>query len=224
MRLITEADDELYGLSSAAGKLGPATKLLARLADAAKSAPTDVEAATRSALAQMAVLPGISNDFAAHARLTATVEALGEVLALEPDHWLARYSRVRLQALLPNRYGAAHIHSSGELGTAREDLAYLVALQAGAPPQPYFLSTYALATVIEHLAGGPVSPTLNDLLSTWPRTPVRLPALGAVLCEPLATLYARSAEPSRTVLGEVMASQYGGQAAVTAVRMQPGRG
>jgi hypothetical protein len=56
---------------------------------------------------------------------------------------------------------------------------------------------------------------LLDALRTCPRTPIRLVALGAVLCEPLATLYAGSAEgPQRRAIGEVMRAVYGAQPVV----------
>jgi hypothetical protein len=45
-----------------------------------------------------------------------------------------------------------------------------------------------------------------------------LVALGAVLCEPLATLYAGSVdEAQRQAIGEVMSAVYGAQPAVTSV-------
>jgi hypothetical protein len=220
MRLITSADDELYGLASAAGKLGRATKLLGRLAEACRADPSDVDAAGRYALAQMAVLPSVGVEFAAHARFTATVEAFGDVLALDPDHWLARYGRARLRALIPSSYGAYAVRASGDLESARDDLDHLLAGQAALPSRPYFISAHALATVLDQLGGEPPRagrPALADALAACPRTPVRLVALGAVLCEPLATLHAAATDAAlRQALGEVMRAVYGGQPAVTA--------
>jgi hypothetical protein len=225
VRLISAADDELYGLASAAGKLGRAAKLLDRLADACRADPTDADAAGRYALALMAVLPSIGIEFAAHARFTATVEALGDVLELEPDHWLARYSRARLRALIPSSYGAYSVQLSGELEAARADLDYLLARQSIVDAPPYFISTHALAMVLDQLGGDPGAPgwpALLDALATCPRVPVRLLALGAVLCEPLATLYAATAaEPARATIGEVMAAVYGAQPAVVSVLREP---
>lgn len=224
MRLITTADDELYGLASAAGKLGRAGKLLARLEEACLADPCDVEAANRYALAQMAVLPSVGVEFAAHARFSATIEALGDVLALDPDSWLARYSRARLRVMIPSSYGAYSVQITGELAYALEDLDHLIASQARCAPQPYFVSAHALAAVIDHLAGTPAPacrPPLLDVLAAGPPVPVRLPALGAVLCEPLATLYAGSAGPERQAIGEAMTVLHGDQAAVAALRRQP---
>jgi len=226
VRLITPVDDELYGLASTAGKLGRAAKLLDRLADARRADPTDAEAAARYALALMAVLPSVGVEFAAHARFTATIEAFGDVLSLDPEHWLARYGRARLRALIPSSYGTYSVQMSDELASARDDLDHLRTRQAGHAPEPYFVSAHALAAVVDHLAGDPAPagrPALLGALAACPRVPVRLPALGAVLCEPLATLYAGSADPERHAIGEVMSALYGDQAVVAAVRRQPVR-
>jgi hypothetical protein len=224
VRLITPSDDELYGLASAAGKLGRAGKLLARLEDACRADPRDVAAADRFALAQMAVLPSVGIEFAAHARFTDTIEALGAVLALDPESWLARYSRARLRALTPSSYGAYAVRISGELAGALDDLDQLIALQARCAPQPYFACTHALAAVIDQLAGTPAPagrPPLLEALAAVPAIPVRLPALGAVLCEPLATLYAAAAGPERHAIGEVMAALHGDQPVVAELRGRP---
>jgi hypothetical protein len=224
VRLITAADDELYGLASAAGKFGRAEKLLARLAHERTQAPDDAEPARRYALASMAVLPSIGVDFAAHARFTATVEALGEVLSLDPGDWLARYSRARLRALTPSSYGAYAVQPTGELTRALDDLEYLIAEQAGHAAQPYFVSAHALAAVIDRLAGGTAPagrPALLDALAACPRIPVRLRALGAVLREPLVTQYAGAAGPERQALGEVLSALHGDQGAADAGRRAP---
>jgi hypothetical protein len=218
VRLITPADDELYGLASAAGKLGWAAKLLARLEAERQADPADPEAASRYALALMAVLPSVGIEFAAHARFTATIEALGYVLDLDPGNWLARYGRARLRALIPSSYGAYSVQLSGELTSARDDLDYLLDQQAAHSGQPYFVSTHALAAVIDRLAGEPPPPgrpALPDALAACQRVPARLPALGAVLCEPLVTLHAGSAgQEWQHAIGEVMVAIYGDQAAV----------
>jgi hypothetical protein len=226
VRLITAADDELYGLASAVGKLGRPGKLLALLAEARAADPRDAEAAARLGLAMMAVLPGIGLEFAAHARFTATVEALDDALALDPRNWLARYSRARLRALIPSSYGAYAVQGADDLASARDDLDRLIRAQAALAAQPYFISAHVLAAVIDRLAGtrAPADrPALLEALAACPRTPVRLPALGAVLCEPLATLYADCEEPERGALGEVLAAVYRDQPAARDVRRHPVR-
>ncbi|MDX2545375.1 hypothetical protein ACOT81_13085 [Streptomyces sp. WI04-05B] len=224
MRLISTADDELYGLASTAGKFGRADKLLARL-DVSRSAdPPDGDAALRYGLAQMAVLPSIGVEFAAHARFTDTVAALGDALSLDPDNWLARYGRARLRALIPSSYGAYAVQLTGELAQAAEDLDHLIAAQSGCAPEPYFVSAHALAAVIDRLAGTAPSagrPPLSDALAACPRVPVRFRALGAVLCEPLATLHAEADGAERELLGEVLRTVYGHQVTVDGVRRQP---
>src|SRR5579864_1480411 len=93
--------------------------------------PNDGEAAGRYALAMMAALPSVSFELAAHAPFTAAVDALGAVLAIEPDHWLARYGRARLQVLMPGSYGIDSDRTADELSAARSDLDYLIELQSG---------------------------------------------------------------------------------------------
>jgi hypothetical protein len=219
VRLITPADDELYGLASAAGKLGWAPKLLAKLAAARTCAPADPETAARYALALMAALPSLGVEFEAHSRFTDTIEALGRVLTLDPDNWLCRYSRARLRALIPSSYGAYSVQVSSELKLAQADLEYLLEHQGGLADRAYFISTHALAAVVDHLAGTQAAggrPALLDALAACPRVPVRLPALNAVLCEPLATVHAGAVDPERAAIGEVMAALYGEQPAVAA--------
>jgi len=75
--------------------------------------------------------------------------------------------------------------------------------------------------VINHLAGETtpvVQPDLLRALADCPLEPVRFPALGAVLCEPLATLYATCDDAERPAIGKVMSALYGEQAAVGAVQ------
>ncbi len=225
MRLITAADDELYGLVSMAGKLGRATRLLDRLDAERLAGPASAEAAHRYALALMAVLPSIGIELAAHAQFSATAEAFGEVLHLDQDNWLARYGRARLRALIPHSYGSYVVELTGDLADASDDLDYLLDLQAGQVQQPYFVSTHALAAVIDRVVGrAPASrPALAGALAACTGVPAALPALGAVLCEPLVTLYAGSADTERQALGEVMSALYGDQPAVAALRTSPAR-
>jgi hypothetical protein len=222
VRPITTTDDELYGLASAAGKLGRADKLLARLEATCQADPADSAAAGRYALAMMAVLPSLGNGGAAHARFTATIDAFGDALALDPELWLARYGRARLRTLIPSTYSVYSVQLTAELDRARDDVDHLIAGQAADPePRPYFASAHALGAVINHLAGETtptVHPDLLHALAGYPLEPVRFPALGAVLCEPLATLYATCADARRPAIGEVMTALYGEQAAVGAVQ------
>lgn len=222
MRLVTTADDELFGVVSAAAKLGKADRLLSRLQDAHRADPDDPEAAFRFALAMMAALSGrgVDVELEAHARFTTTTEAFGLVLLAAPRHWLARYCRVRLQALVPGAYGAIFSSQASCEFDAREDLDHLRTQQAQ-HPQPYFASTHALAVLVDQLLD------IDDAdrrashfaaLATCPRLPARLPNLGAVLCEPLVALYHSCEGTDRQIVGEVMSAVYGDQPAVLAAR------
>jgi hypothetical protein len=223
VRLITAADEELFGLVSAAAKLGKADRLLTRLAEAYQADPDDSEAGFRYALAMMAALPGVGIDVAleAHARFTITVEAFGQVLSLAPEHWLARYGRARLQALVPGAYGVVTASPVAGQFDAREDLDHLLTQQARSPGQPYFASTHALAVLVDQLLDNEdPARRASDFaaLAACPRIPVRLPKLGAVLCEPLVALYHTCDGTDRETVGEVMSVLYGHQAAVVNAR------
>lgn len=202
MRLIMPADDELYGLASVAAKLGRAGKLLDRLSQA------HPEPDFANALARMAMLPSIQVGFEAHAEFTEIIDQLGKVLELEPRHWLARYSRARLRALIPSSYGAFTVQVSSELILAAQDLELLLGFQAEVGHQPYFASGHALAAVVDELSGAP--PNHLAALRACPPAKVRLPSLGAILCEPLVTLHATEPE-----LGALMAALYGDQPIVS---------
>lgn len=111
VRLITRADDELYSLINTAGKFGRAAKILTTLERECTAAPDDVEVLGRLALAQMAALVGMAGDMGAHAIVTEAIESCGRVLALDPDHWFARYARARLRTLAPSSYGSYTVQS-----------------------------------------------------------------------------------------------------------------
>ena len=227
MRLIDPADEELFQLASVAGKLGRAGSLLDRLADRRRAAPGDLDSAFGYALAQLAALPSRESDLAAHASFTSTIEAFGAVLDIEPVHWLARYGRARLRALIPSSYRTFSIYVPSELGRAAEDLAQLCEQQASQPPQPYFASAHALAAVVDRLSGHQDCerwPGQLAAIAAAPRVPVALPALGAVLCEPFMTLYGIVPDPHRQTIGTVMAALYGDQPVVrAALDRQPAR-
>jgi len=223
MRLIARADDELYGLASVATKLGRIDKLLVRLGEVARSSPDDAGATFTHALAEMAMLTGSAAGLDTHARFTGLIERYGRVLASEPGHWLARYSRARLRALIPSSYGMIADQPSGELSAAAAELAELLDRQAAVEWQPYFASSHALAAVVGYLSGDHAGSAAQlDRLLACPPARSGLPALGALLCEPLVTLHATSAEPDRTRLRELAAVLYGDQPAVIRmVQRQP---
>ncbi|HEU5333264.1 MAG TPA: hypothetical protein VFU73_10875 [Actinocrinis sp.] len=212
VRLITRADDELYSLINTAGKFGRAAKILATLERERAAAPEDVEAVGRLALAQMASLAGMAGDMGAHAIVTDAIESCGQVLALDPDHWLARYARARLRTLAPSGYGS-YAQTDPGLAAARQDLQYLIRLQAQLPPQAYFTSTYAAAVLVDRLAGVSDRDTfggLVDALRDGRFERVGLPALGAVLCEPLAAVYVSGGEESvQEAVGAALDALYG---------------
>jgi len=222
VRLITSADEELFLTASVAGKLGRTRPLVERLQERYDAAPHEPEAAFEYALALTAALPSITSDFEVHAAFGTIVEILGGVVDAAPDHWLARYCRARLRALVPTSYSVFTIYTESELSKAAVDVGDLVRRQSGQPWVSYFASTHLLAAFIQRMADE--SGTAVDLpmpaaelvgaVTGRPHRPVAFPALGAMLCEPFVALYDLWDGPQRARLGEVMAALFPGQPAV----------
>ena len=222
MRLITSADEELFLTASVAGKLGRTRPLVERLQERYDAAPHEPEAAFEYALALTAALPSITSDFEVHAAFGTIVEMLGGVVDAAPDHWLARYCRARLRALVPTSYSVFTIYTESELSKAAVDIGDLVLRQSRQRWMPYFASTHLLAAFIQRMAdesGTTVDPPLPvadllDAVTGRPHHPVAFPALGAMLCEPFVALHDLWDGPRRARLGEVMAALFPGQPAV----------
>jgi len=232
VRLITPADEEIFQTVSLAGKLGRTAPVLAQFERRYNADPGDPDAAFPYALALTAALPSVTTDFEIHAAFGATIEVLGEVVTASPDHWLARYCRARLRALVPSSYSVFAIHTESELAKAAADLNELVAQQSEQPARSYFAGPYVLAAVVRWsaeesgtpVADGPGSAELLAGAAGQPRTRVPYQALGAMLCEPFIALYDRSTGPERELAAELMAAMFPDQAAVKrALGRQPVR-
>jgi hypothetical protein len=232
VRLITPADEEIFQTVSLAGKLGRAAPVLEKFERRYHADPGDPDAAFGYALALTAALPSVTTDFEIHAAFGATIEVLGEVVSAVPDHWLARYCRARLRALVPSSYSVFTIHTESELAKAAADLNELLAAQSGQPARPYFASPCVLAAVVRCSAeetGTPVGdgPDRAELLAAaagQPRARVPYPALGAMLCEPFIALHDRSTGSERDLAGDLMATMFPDQVAVKqALARQPVR-
>jgi hypothetical protein len=165
MRLIMGEDDELFVAVSMASRLGRAERLLERMEEHCRKDPEDPEAAFRYALGLLAVLPATGSELAAYGRFGAAADALTRVVAAVPDHWLARFLRIRLRCLLAAQREALREPAETELSAADTEVDQLIDLQSRGEWQPYFASTYLLAA----------------RLAAWPARPGRDPQRAAAM-------------------------------------------
>jgi hypothetical protein len=202
MRLIQTADDELFEAVSLAGKLGRAERLVEGFEKRHDEHPDDADAAFSYALALLAVLPTAGSETEAHGRFHAAADALDLVLAAVPDHWLARYLRIRLRCLQVDSRSALRVQADAELGKANSELDELMELQSQAAWQPYFSSVLLLAARLTDLTqqSGPAADRVAELTARAERNPGRrIPfrALETLLREPFDTSHRSAAEPGR---------------------------
>jgi hypothetical protein len=221
MRLITTTDDELYEAVRVAVRLGRAKPLVDRLNERYQEGWDDPDVSFHYALAVMATLHTVQSDVEGHRCYNATMEALGDVLSAAPDHWLARYCRARLRALVPTGFSAYTMFVEHERTMANEDLKELAARQSGVPWQPYFAATHLQqAFVASQAEDWPAVVELIDQAGAHPPAAVGFRALGAMLCEPFLALYHVVDLDRREVVGGLMAAMFPNQAAVTAALAQ----
>jgi hypothetical protein len=152
------------------------------------------------------------------------METLGDVLSSAPDHWLARYSRARLRALVPTGFSIYKIFVDHERNMANEDLQLLAEEQSAQPWQPYFASTHMqLAFVASQTEDWPAVHGHIEAAGQQPPVPIRLPALGSMLCEPFLAVHGVVDAADRTAVGDLMAGLFPDQPAVVAALHQPTR-
>jgi hypothetical protein len=217
VRLITTADDDLYEAVRVAARLGRAQPLLDTLNERYQDEWDNPEVCFRYALALTATLHTVRSDVDGHRRYNSTMEALGDVLSAAPDHWLARYSRARLRALVPTGFSAYTMFVEHERKMAAEDLTELAGRQSETAWQPYFASTYLQqAFVASQGADWPAVAGFLDAAGEHPPAPVGLRALGAMLCEPFLALYNLVDADQRATVGGLMAAMFADQPAVAA--------
>jgi len=202
MRLIEPADDELFAAASMAARLGGADRLLGRLEESCYEHPEDPDAAFRYALALLAVLPTTGSEIRAYGRLSAVADALDQVVAAVPGHWLARLLRIRIRCLLTVSRGMLQAEEDAELGKADSEIDESIDAQSRVGWQPYFSSAFLLAA---HLAEWPGRPgqelrrgaELRARAQLGHGGPMPFRALAALLGEPVVPGDKLAAEPDR---------------------------
>ena len=206
MRLIGGDDEQLFHTVTIAARLGKSDRIVDRLAAAYDENWDDPETGFRYALALIAVLQVSKDDLAKHAGYTQAMEALDDVLAASPEHWLARYCRARLRAVIPSSYGNLREYLGGEQGKALADIEELIRSQEGVAWQPYFAAAYVLAAQVSAGQGDEAAATerLGEV-GGRPRAALRYAALGSLLSEPYLTLYHSGARRLAGAVAPMMA-------------------
>jgi hypothetical protein len=197
MRLIEAADAELFEAMSLAGRMGRAARMLERLDERYRRDPDDPEAAFRYALGALATLPTAASELEVYGRFGGVVESLDRTVSAVPEHWLARYLRIRLRCLSM----ASHSASEPEFASVEDEIDALITLQEEAQWQPYFAAAFVLASRLAEWPGrARDSSRVVRLRAAAQREaghPLPFPALAAVLSDPFAAGYAPVAAPER---------------------------
>jgi len=215
VRLITPADDELFRTVSLALRLGRQGPVVDDLSTAYADEWDDPESGFRYALAMVAVLQANRADSDGSVYLEIS-ETLGDVLYAAPDHWLARYLRCRLRALVPLTFAQDQKFADRERAKAVTDVDELIERQGRALWRPYFACAHLLAARLAYEGAHDLA-RVDQLISAVadrPRTRVGFRALGILLCEPFLALFGQPDVPGRPVLAGMMADLFPDEPAV----------
>jgi hypothetical protein len=223
VRPISQHDEQLFRTVFVATRLGRADAIVERLAARYAAEWDDPEAGFPYALAMMAAL----NADGKRARATDAdgqlgylqlIETLDDVLYNVPDHWLGRYSRVMIRALLPGSGVPYQQYVDEERAKLVADLAELMDRQARAHWQPYFACTYLLAARVSHEDDKDEARTVElvNAAADKPARPIPFPTLGAFLARPFLVVYSTPDFPARACVATMMTALFPGLPAVRA--------
>ncbi|WP_432994635.1 hypothetical protein [Dactylosporangium sp. CA-233914] len=219
MRLFNDGDERLFHAVTVAVRLGRSAKLVKALAADYDEYWDDPEAGFKYALALVAAMQAGGTEQRNHDRYAKSLEALDDVLDGMPEHWPARYCRVRHRVLVRTGYGRYQEYAGDDRDKVAEDLASLLhGQQQDQPWQPYFTAAAMLAAQFHAGQGDQAqAAALIDDAAGRPRAPIPYPALGAILVDPFLTLFHGSAPPpQRATVGAVMAALFPANPAVQA--------
>jgi tetratricopeptide (TPR) repeat protein len=213
MRLVQADDERLFHTVTVAARLGRSGKLTQRLLADYDEYWDDPEAAFRYALALVAMIQASGSDQEKRANYTQSMEALDDVVEIDPGHWLARYCRARHRVLIRTGYGR---YLADERGKALDDLQELLQRQEQVPWQPYFTVAYLLAAQFHAGQGDQAQATrLISEAGERPRERVPYPALGSIMSDAGRVLYHGAVPPSlKAVVGTTMARLFPGQSPI----------
>ncbi|MEV0135700.1 hypothetical protein AB0H83_45560 [Dactylosporangium sp. NPDC050688] len=196
MRLIDGGDDRLFHTATVAARLGRAEKILEPLLADYDDNWDDPEAGFRYGLALVAVIQAGGTDQQKRDWYTRSMEALDDVVEGDPEHWLARYCRIRNRVLIRTGYGRYQEYLNDELGKVADDVQQLLHRQEQVPWQPYFAAGLLLAAQF-HAGQGDQARAADLVAGAASRDggPVPWRSLGTIMSEPMLVLYHGSLPP-----------------------------
>lgn len=214
MHLIAAEEEELYQTLSLAGRMGKSQLVKKRLEQRYEEAWANPQASFPYALALTAELQDPRPRLEKHLVYGSAIEVLDDVIYAE-DHWLARYLRARLRALIPRGYRDFTVYVDSERRKGQKELYELIDRQSKVQWQPYFASTYLLAAAractetAEREAGRLIAEA-----KAHPARPVPFHALGSLLCEPFLTVLEQVSGMQRQAVARLMSELFPDQQAV----------
>lgn len=200
---ITQADEDLFGTAIAAARLGRIGAIIERLRTRYDEDWDDPAAGLPYALAMLALLQSSRGNLPEQLDITELVETLGDLLYHEPDHWLGRYLRIHIRALLPTD-GEYRRYMVAERVRAAEDARELIERQSRTAWQPWFTCSYILAAWLAWQSDPEDRDQVAALVTAAaaaPCVPVRFPSLGSVMCSAFLWCYDKPDLPERDTVG-----------------------
>jgi len=222
---ITRADDELFSTVIAAARLGRAQKIVARLSDRYGQEWGVPMAALPYALSMVALMQldltsdGLDEKKSVY-NYGEIIESLGDLLYGVPEHWLARYLRIRTRTMMmPPSHAEYPEFVVEERARAAKDADELIARQAGAEWQPWFASTYLLAARVAWESEERDLDRVRGLVAeatSRPAAPIEFPALGSLLREPFIWYLGQPELPDHEAVSRTLAALFAGRRPVSA--------
>jgi hypothetical protein len=182
---ISAADEELFSVMIAAVRLGRAGPIIDRLRARYDQEWGDPLAGFPYTLVMFAGLWSGREDLMQELSYSYTemIETCSDVLYHLPDHWLCRYLRIHVRALLPDE-GAHVLYINSERARAVEDVRELIERQDRADWRPWFACPYLLAARLAWQADSGDRDAVAALVTAAaarPGAPVRFRSLGGIM-------------------------------------------
>lgn len=186
MRPITQQDENLFATATLAVRMGRQDAVIERLDERYAEEWDDPSAGLPYVLAMVADLCMGSDKPESSGTYSEIVETLGDLVHAVPDHWLARYLRIWVRAVIPHDYRGYASFVAGERASARVEVDDLIAAQALVGWQPWFAATHVLAARMAGSDTHPDTARMAALIRAIPADdgrPVPFRSLGSLLCE-----------------------------------------
>jgi hypothetical protein len=224
---INRADDELFSTVVAAARLGRgrARAIVDRLSARYEQEWDDPMAGFPYALSMIALMQaGTDDEVDKGSAYNEIIEPLGDLLYSVPDHWLGRYLRSRMRAIIPPDATEYKQYAAAERARGMEDAEELIKRQSLVAWQPWFACPYLLTARLVWESEHPDPDRVAELVSTAAAEtagPIPFPGLNGILCEAFVWYYHQPGVPEPETVGGMMRTLFPDQ---PSVRHALGRG